>query len=59
MANVMGIAYKPNDGFSLLKLKIMYITQIISFLSWPVLIYVSYRLILFALKRFGEKVEAQ
>ena len=35
----------------------MYIVQIISLLSWPVLIYVSYRLILFALKKFGENMD--
>lgn len=30
----------------------MYIVQIISFLSWPVMIYASYRLVVFALKKF-------
>jgi hypothetical protein len=35
----------------------MYIIQIVSFFSWPVLIYVSYRLVLFALKKFEEPAE--
>jgi hypothetical protein len=29
----------------------MYITSILWFLSWPVLIYVSYRIILFAVRK--------
>lgn len=33
----------------------MHLIQIISFLSWPVLIYVSYRLVWFALQKFEEK----
>jgi hypothetical protein len=35
----------------------MYIPEIISLLSWPVLIYVSYRLVLFAFKKLGEDVD--
>ncbi len=37
----------------------MHIIQIVSFLSWPVLIYVSYRLVLFALKKFEETTPQQ
>ena len=33
----------------------MYLFSILHFLSWPVLIWISYRLILFALKRY-EKI---
>jgi hypothetical protein len=35
----------------------MHIIQIISFFSWPVLIYVSYKLIWIALKKFEETPE--
>lgn len=35
----------------------MHFIQIISFLSWPVLIYVSYRLVYFAINKFEEKAE--
>lgn len=35
----------------------MHIIQIVSFFSWPVFIYVSYRLVLFALKKFEEVAE--
>jgi hypothetical protein len=32
-----------------------YLHEILSLLSWPVLIYVTYRVVLFALKKFDEK----
>jgi|RifOxyC2_1024027.scaffolds.fasta_scaffold03838_5 hypothetical protein len=35
----------------------MYITSILSFLSWPVLIYVTYRLVVYALNKYESPVE--
>lgn len=32
-----------------------YLPEILSLISWPVLIYVTYRVVLFALKKFDEK----
>ena len=34
----------------------MYTAQIIWLISWPVFIYISYRLVLFALKKFEGKI---
>jgi hypothetical protein len=33
----------------------MYLTEILWLIAWPVLIFVSYRLVLVALKRFEKK----
>jgi len=33
----------------------MYTTEIIWLIAWPVLIYISYRLVLIALKKFEKK----
>lgn len=35
----------------------MYLTEILWLIAWPVLIFVSYRLVLVALKRFEKKAE--
>lgn len=35
----------------------MYFLSILSFFSWPVLIYATYRIVLFALKKFDEPVK--
>lgn len=37
----------------------MYLAEIISLLSWPVLIFITYRLVIFALKKFGENMDPQ
>jgi hypothetical protein len=34
----------------------MYTAEIISIITWPVLIWVSYRLVLIAIKKFEKKV---
>ena len=34
----------------------MYITQILYFLTWPLLIFVSYRLVIFYLKKLDKKL---
>ncbi|MDD2386622.1 MAG: hypothetical protein PHP52_07540 [Bacteroidales bacterium] len=36
-----------------------HLKEIISLLSWPVMIYVSYRLVLLALKYFEKNIEKQ
>lgn len=33
----------------------MYLPEILSLISWPVLIYATYRIVLFALKKFEQK----
>jgi hypothetical protein len=35
----------------------MYTAQIIWLIIWPVFIYLSYRLVLYALKKFEKKIE--
>lgn len=34
----------------------MYLTEILWLIAWPVLIFISYRLVLVALKKFEKKV---